>query len=310
MPDHPVSVHSPPPFDYDDSVYRAAAEAAKDQTHGHCRKCGRELPLEAHHWTKGPYPPPHLTTANDLTAFCRDCHDEAHDFRFFLDVGGAPEDYRKACSETVATILLRPEAVRRSLRCWSNDVRRRPPVTPGSARRTGLLRGEGPAGVGVLPAAWASGHGRPPCSQRSSSSPACRSSGKPGHFVGCVHRPFAGTRSTRLNQRGPPERSLPDRCSTVQCSGPSSKYASRPSHLGLATHKGHCAIVAIRTRKACYRSISRIPVASAADNPGARTLRRCSQSGFDTTNSTSGNDRRGMSSGFPRMRFRRSGTVT
>ena len=50
-----------------------------------------------------------------MTAFCRDCHDEAHDFRFFLDVGGAPEDYRKACSETVATLLLRPEAVRRSL---------------------------------------------------------------------------------------------------------------------------------------------------------------------------------------------------
>ena len=95
--------------------YRAAAEAAKDQTHGHCRKCGRKLPLEAHHWTKGPYPPAHLTTENDLTAFCRDCHDEAHDFRFFLDVGGAPEDYRKACSETVATLLLRPEAVRRSL---------------------------------------------------------------------------------------------------------------------------------------------------------------------------------------------------
>ena len=122
MPDHPVSVH-PPPFDYDDSIYRAAAEAAKDQTHGHCRKCGRELPLEAHHWTKGPYPPPHLTTANDLTAFCRDCHDAAHDFRFFLDVGGAPEDYRKACSETVATLLLRPEAVRRSLMRVGRAVR-------------------------------------------------------------------------------------------------------------------------------------------------------------------------------------------
>ena len=53
--DHPVSVH-PPPFDYDDSIYRAAAEAAKDQTHGHCRKCGRELPLEAQPLDQGALP--------------------------------------------------------------------------------------------------------------------------------------------------------------------------------------------------------------------------------------------------------------
>ena len=113
MPDHPVSVH-PPPFAYDDSVYRAAAEAAKDQTHGHCRICGRELPLEAHHWAKS-YPPTHKTTANDLTALCGDCHDTGHDFCFFLAAGGLPEEYRTACSETVATLLLRTEAVRRSL---------------------------------------------------------------------------------------------------------------------------------------------------------------------------------------------------
>ena len=70
----------------------AAAEAAKDVSRGHCRKCGCKRPLEAHHWTKGPYPPAHLTTADDLTALCCDCHDEAHDFRFFLDAGGLPAD--------------------------------------------------------------------------------------------------------------------------------------------------------------------------------------------------------------------------
>ena len=58
-----------------------------------------------------------------MTAFCRDCHDEAHDFRFFLDVGGSPEEYRKAGSETVATLLLRPEAVRRSLMRVGRAVR-------------------------------------------------------------------------------------------------------------------------------------------------------------------------------------------
>ena len=107
MPDHPVSVHPPPPFDYNHPVYRAAAEAAKALSGGHCRKCGRKRPLHAHHWTKGPYPPAHLTTADDLTALCRDCHDEAHSFRFFLDAGGSPDDYRTAHSELVAS-LVRP----------------------------------------------------------------------------------------------------------------------------------------------------------------------------------------------------------
>ena len=98
-----------PPFDYDyydDPVYRAAAAAAKARSHGHCRNCGRKRPLEAHHWAK-PYPPAHLTTADVLTALCRDCHDEAQDFRFFLDAGGSPEDYRATHSELLAN-LVRP----------------------------------------------------------------------------------------------------------------------------------------------------------------------------------------------------------
>ena len=116
MPDHPVSLHPSPPFNYKHPVYRAAADAAKAQSHGHCRRCGRgELPLEAHHWTRGTYPPAHLTTANDLTAYCHDCHDDAHEFRLVLDAGGSPEEYRTAGSETVATLLNRPEALRRSL---------------------------------------------------------------------------------------------------------------------------------------------------------------------------------------------------
>lgn len=110
MSDHPVSVHPPPPFDYDyynDSVFRAAAEAAKARSRGHCQKCGRKRPLEAHHWTQEPYPPAHKTTVADLTAFCRDCHAEAHDFRFFLDAGGSPEKYLAVHSELVA-FLVRP----------------------------------------------------------------------------------------------------------------------------------------------------------------------------------------------------------
>ena len=91
MPDHPVSLHPSPPFDhdyYDHPRSRAAAEEAKAGVRGHCQECGEKRPLEAHHYAKGPYPPAHLTTADDLTALCRDCHAKAHLGRFLHDVGG------------------------------------------------------------------------------------------------------------------------------------------------------------------------------------------------------------------------------
>ena len=89
MQDRSPRVHRRSTFNYNDSVYLDAAEEAKFRSLGHCQKCGRLLQLEAHHWSKT-YPPADLTTPDDLTAFCRDCHDEAHDFRFFLDAGGSP----------------------------------------------------------------------------------------------------------------------------------------------------------------------------------------------------------------------------
>ena len=111
MPDHPVSLHPSPPFDhdyYDHPRSRAAAEEAKAGVRGHCQECGEKRPLEAHHYAKGPYPPAHLTTADDLTALCRDCHAKAHLGRFLHDVGGvSEEDYLAAHSELVAQ-LVRP----------------------------------------------------------------------------------------------------------------------------------------------------------------------------------------------------------
>lgn len=110
MPDHPVSVHPPPPFDYDyyDSpFFRVAAEAATTRSGGHCQKCGRKLPLEAHHWAQGRYPPAKRLTAADLTGLCSECHGEAHQFRFILTAGGSLDEYRVAHSEIVAR-LLRP----------------------------------------------------------------------------------------------------------------------------------------------------------------------------------------------------------
>ena len=105
MPDLPASVHSPQ-FHYEDPVYQAARKEAIARARGRCPTCLRVVPLEAHHRT-APYPPAHETTADDLMAICRDCHDLAHLFSFFLSTGGSPEDFRAAVSELVAT-LTRP----------------------------------------------------------------------------------------------------------------------------------------------------------------------------------------------------------
>lgn len=106
MPDAAFSVH-PPPFDYHHPVYLAAAHEAKARSRGRCRLCGRKAPLHAHHWGRPPYPPPHKTTAADLTALCLCCHITAHLGIFFECAGGSPETFCAAVSETVATLLLR-----------------------------------------------------------------------------------------------------------------------------------------------------------------------------------------------------------
>ena len=67
-----------------------------------------------------------------LTGLCRDCHDNGHDFILFLSAGGSPETFRTLWSETVATLLLHPEAVRRSLSARGTGRAVRGPV--GSAR--------------------------------------------------------------------------------------------------------------------------------------------------------------------------------
>ena len=106
MPDAPISVHVPP-FDYHHRVYRAAAHEAKARSRGRCQECGRKAPLHAHHWGRPPYPPPHKTTAADLTALCLYCHITVHLGIFFESAGGSPETFCAAVSETVATRLLR-----------------------------------------------------------------------------------------------------------------------------------------------------------------------------------------------------------
>ena len=105
MPDLPHSVH-PSPFPYGDPAFQIAAHAAKSRSRGHCQECGRQLPLEAHHWALI-YPPADQTTADDLIGLCRDCHDGAGEHRVYLAAGGSPERFRAAQSELTA-ILMRP----------------------------------------------------------------------------------------------------------------------------------------------------------------------------------------------------------
>ena len=106
MPDATFSVHSPP-FDYQHPAYRAAAAETKAGSRGRCRFCGRKALLQAHHWGRPPYRPPHETTAHDLTALCLYCHITVHLGILFEDSGGSPETFCAAVSETVATLLLR-----------------------------------------------------------------------------------------------------------------------------------------------------------------------------------------------------------
>ena len=94
---------SPPAFDYADPVYQAAREEALAQANGRCPNCLREVPLEVHHRTV-PYPPADKTTADDLLALCRVCHDTGHDVGFLDAAGVSLERYRACASELVASL--------------------------------------------------------------------------------------------------------------------------------------------------------------------------------------------------------------
>ena len=61
------------------------------------------VPLEMHHRTV-PYPPADETTAEDLLALCRVCHDNGHDVGFLAAVGVSPESFRAGASELVAIL--------------------------------------------------------------------------------------------------------------------------------------------------------------------------------------------------------------
>ena len=124
MPSPPRSVHRPPlklfdpayhtaagtsarrpAFDYSNPIYRAAHEKALALAAGRCAVCLRMVPLEleVHHRTV-PYPPADKTTADDLLALCRVCHDTGHDVGFLDAAGVSLERYRACASELVASL--------------------------------------------------------------------------------------------------------------------------------------------------------------------------------------------------------------
>ena len=94
---------SPPSFDYGNPVYQAARQKALDWADGRCPNCLREVLLEVHHRTV-PYPPAHKTTADDLLALCRVCHDNGHDVSFLHAAGVSLASFRAVVSELVASL--------------------------------------------------------------------------------------------------------------------------------------------------------------------------------------------------------------
>lgn len=68
-----------------------------------CQFCGAKVPLEAHHWTTGFYPPGDRVTADDLTALCKPCHEIATCLRSMLHAGCSREqlesEFERAVNE-------------------------------------------------------------------------------------------------------------------------------------------------------------------------------------------------------------------
>ena len=96
---------SPPAFDYANHVYQAARKETLAKAAGRCAVCRRMVPLEleVHHRTV-PYPLADQTTADDLLALCRVCHDTGHDIAFLAAAGVSLERYRACASELVASL--------------------------------------------------------------------------------------------------------------------------------------------------------------------------------------------------------------
>ena len=64
------------PFDYFNPQYRAARAEAFARSRGMCQVCRVRRAKEAHHWSMN-YPAARDTRAEDLTALCKERHDEA-----------------------------------------------------------------------------------------------------------------------------------------------------------------------------------------------------------------------------------------
>ena len=94
--------------------HERARAAAVARTGGLCESCSSKA-SEAHHYVR-PYRLPEKITADDLSMFCRCCHDTSHDTIFFMSTGGTPAEFRSIVSEAVANAVLRRAGIEGGLR--------------------------------------------------------------------------------------------------------------------------------------------------------------------------------------------------
>ncbi|GEM_PF-2844843 len=81
--------------------YPKARKDAFRRSNGSCQFCGTKRPLEAHHWTRGFYPPGDRVTADDLTALCKSCHYIATCLRGMLHAGCSHEQLEAEFEQAV-----------------------------------------------------------------------------------------------------------------------------------------------------------------------------------------------------------------
>ena len=118
------------PFNYKHPAYLAARAECFRRSNGQCQMCGVNAAEVSMHWA-WVYPPASSTTANDLTALCRGCFDDARELRSFLKHGGDANLWLR-CIRSARGYFKR---LARASKLGELPRRTPPPETPLSQRR-------------------------------------------------------------------------------------------------------------------------------------------------------------------------------
>ena len=89
-------------FDYQNPSYLSARSEAMGRSGGICQFCGTRPASETHHWRFGRYLAEEETTADELTALCRVCHQIATALRRHTRYGGSIWDFHEFFEEVLS----------------------------------------------------------------------------------------------------------------------------------------------------------------------------------------------------------------